>query len=303
MNIMIAADKNYFFPAVTLIVSLFHNHPDKQIILYFLCSGFSQEEYIRLEKLEKRYENKQIICLDITEEQTKGLHSFGRFSVGAFYRILALDMIPEEVDRILYLDVDMVVTRDISELFEAAMEKPVWVCYDINNYPQGNIEYHKNNAGLGKDAPYFNSGMILFDMKYVRENNTKDVLIKDIQCNFDRYKLVDQDALNRYYQGNCEFIPWEIYNCPCVPYISTVPVYQKQEQLAAYAKIKEWQEKEDAYRLYDVTTDILNRASIIHFCTEMKPWKDRNFYLENVNLQSGYRIYSRFERLAERLLK
>ena len=87
------------------------------------------------------------------------------------------------------------------------------------------------------------------------------------------------------------------------PYISTVVSYQKQEQLAAYAKIKDWQEKEDAYRLYDVTTDILNRASIIHFCTEMKPWEDRNFYLENVNLQSGYRIYSRFERLAERLLK
>ncbi len=304
MDIMIAADLNYFSPALTLIVSLFHNHMEKDMNIYFLCSEFGEKEFAVLDKIEKRYKNKKIICFNISEEQTEGLRSFGRFSVGAFYRILGLEMIPTEVERILYLDVDMVVTRDITGLFEMDMTEPVLVCDDINNILQGNMEYHKAIVHLTPEDKYFNSGMILFDMEYVRQKHVRERLLDDIKDNFDRYKLVDQDALNRYYHGISRFIPWEKYNCPCVPYLSLDTGHVTGERnLLTYAELQRMQDPKNELQIFDVTAGILAEASIIHFCSEMKPWKDREFYQCNQNMQQVYKIYNRYERLAARLMK
>ena len=129
-------------------------------------------------------------------------------------------------------------------------------------------------------------------------------MLDDIKDNFDRYKLVDQDALNRYYHGISRFIPWEKYNCPCVPYLSLDTRHVIGERnLLTYAELQRMQDPENGLQIFDVTEGILAEASIIHFCSEMKPWKDREFYQCNQNMQQVYKIYNRYERLAARLMK
>lgn len=306
LQIMVAADSNYLYPAMVLLVSLFHNHREQQMEISFLHSGLSWQELEQLRYLEGRWAKKKIHLVEIMEEQLQGLHSFDRFSVAAFYRILGLGILPDTVKRVLYLDVDMVVNGELTPLFEMEMDEPLGACYDINNELQGNIDYHKSVVGIPAGQPYFNSGMLLIDMDYVREKHIKDALLADITQNFERYSLIDQDALNKYYCGRTSYLPWQKYNCPCVPFIvqGMTPQGEKEDtqiEFLPYSRIRE-QTNGDGDCFYDVTNQILGRAVILHFCTSQKPWREREFYLQE-NMKEAYAVYHRYERMLERILR
>lgn len=301
LQIMVAADSNYLYPAMVLLVSLFHNHREQQMEVCFLHSGLSRQELGQLRSLEDRWPEKKIHLVEIMEEQLQGLRSFDRFSVAAFYRILGLGILPDTVKRVLYLDVDMVVNGDLTPLFERPMEEPLGACYDINNELQGNIDYHKSVVGIPAGQPYFNSGMLLIDMDYVRKNHVKDILLDDIIHNFERYTLVDQDALNKYYCGRTSYLPWQKYNCPCVPFIVQDMETQEDAQ-TEFLPYSEIQEQADGDCFYDVTNRVLGRAVVIHFCTSQKPWREREFYLQE-NMKGAYAVYHRYERILERILR
>lgn len=99
MDIMIAADLNYFLLALTLIVSLFHNHMERDMNIYFLCSEFGEKEFAVLDKIESRRRDSggfpNRIRLDV---YTDNILSFcGRhISAGAFcLRKVVTGMLPE----------------------------------------------------------------------------------------------------------------------------------------------------------------------------------------------------------------
>ncbi len=299
LHIMVAADRNYLYPALVLLVSLLHNHRNDDLTIYFLQSGLSIQDQQLLQKLEEKWK-KTIYCIEVTEDCRQGLKGFDRFSVAAFYRILGMELVPHSVDRILYLDVDMVVNQNLLELFSMDLTNPLAACYDINNELQGNIDYHKSVLGISREQPYFNSGMLVMDMEYIRKHHVKEIVFKDILEHFEEYTLVDQDALNRYYVGKTLYLPWQKYNCPCVPLLSTdaTGVFD-QEKLLSYQELRNWQEEDREG--YDVTNQIIQEASVIHFCTSQKPWRDREFYRKE-NMTVARIIYERYERLLQRVL-
>lgn len=303
LHIMIASDTNYLYPALVLLTSLFHNHYNHTVVVYFLQSGLSNQEQHLLQSMTKKWKKKEIKCIEVTEESLQGLRGFGRFSVAAFYRILGMDMVPEHVKRILYLDVDMVINKDLSELFTMRMNEPLAACYDINNELRGNIEYHKSVVGIapGKEHPYFNSGMLVLDMEYIRKYHVKESLLQDIAENFETYTLVDQDALNHYYVNKTLYLPWQKYNCPCVPFLITDKETENfcSESFLLYQEV--CTRLEERKNTFDVTNKMMQNASIIHFCTPKKPWQDREFYNAN-SMTAARTIYKRYEQLLQRIL-
>ena len=299
MNIMVAADFNYLYPARVLLTSIMHNHYEEHIDVYLLYSGISVDELNQTKSIVESWKNKKLYPVEIKKEYLKGLRGFGRFSVAAFYRIIGMQLLPEHIDKLLYLDVDMIVNKNISEIFEMQMKAPIMACYDINNYFQGNIDYHKSYIGLNEGEDYFNSGMLLIDMDYVRTNKTADKLLKDIWDNFERYELVDQDALNKYYRNKVVYLDWKKYNCPCIVYVSKKKCeFIKKEDFYTYTQIK----NNVSQKMYDVTEKILNNAGIIHFCTENKPWNREKLY-DIDNMKQVYRIYKRYEKILEIKIK
>ncbi len=299
INIMVAADLGYLYPAQVLLTSIMHNHQEEHIDIYFLYSGISLIELELTKNVVESWKNKKFYPIEIKEDSLQGLRGFGRFSVAAFYRILGMKLLSESIDKILYLDVDMIVNKNISKIFEHQMKAPIMACYDINNYFQGNIDYHKSYIGLSKSEEYFNSGMLLIDMNYVKNNETVDKLLDDILENFDRYELVDQDALNKYYRNKVVYLDWKKYNCPCIVYVSKKKCeFIKKEDFYTYTQIK----NNVSQKMYDVTEKILNNAGIIHFCTENKPWNREKLY-DIDNMKQVYRIYKRYEKILEIKIK
>lgn len=293
ITIMLASDKNYLYPAMVLLTSLFHNHRNQKVVVYLLYMGFSKEDLDSIYSFADTWSDKEICCIEVTNKELGGLKAFGRFSEAAYFRILGMYLLPGTVKKVLYLDVDMVVNNNLSELFSMQMNKPITACYDINNYLQGNIEYHKAILGIPEQFSYFNSGMLVMDLEYMRNHSVAGRLLADIEEHFEMYALVDQDALNKFFYYNTEWLPWQKYNCPCVPVFSTV---QKPEGIETLIVYKEILENSADIHGYDITSQLVSKASIIHFCTSQKPWRDRDFY-ERENMKEAMKIYQRYERL------
>lgn len=100
----------------------------------------------------------------------------------------------------LYLDGDIIVQHDLSELFDINLgEKVAAVVLD-----SGKIY---NKGGLRGELPkYFNSGVMLLNLKMMRENGFTQKLI-DAKIKLNNPKLVDQDAFNIAFRGFTKLLP------------------------------------------------------------------------------------------------
>lgn len=162
-----------------------------------------------------------------------------RFPVESYFRILALFILPDYVDRILWVDADMIIKDNISGLYEMEMGNGAIAVVRDQGPPTVISECYKR-LQLQQDSVYFNSGVILFDLNKVRENWSKDIFqewITNIQV---RLEYPDQDILNLMFEK-------EIWIC------SDKWNYQ----------IKSWTE---------IKEEDLRKAAIIHYVGPYKPW-------------------------------
>ncbi len=299
ITVMIAADRNYFYPTMVFLTSLFHNHRKQKVDVWLLQMGFTPEDSTAIEALCSAWTDKQVHLIEITQERLGSLKPFGRFSVATFFRILGMRLLPTYIKKVLYLDVDMIVNQNLSELFTEKTDQPLYACYDINNDLQGNIDHHREVLGIPEGYGYFNAGMLLMDLEWIRHHHVADALIEDIEKNSSLYELVDQDALNRFYYQHMEYLPWERYDCPCVPFLSR---QSDGTDLSSLIRYKELQQLTGDTPGYDITNQIISKAAILHYCTSQKPWRDQDFYQQE-NMQEAYAIYRRYERMYQRLEK
>ena len=132
------------------------------------------------------------------------------WSLDMYLRILAFEYLPKELDKILYMDSDMQAFNDIEEIFDMdisnhtiAARKEPWRFVDNNI---------KNScANNNYDHEYFNSGVLLMNLKKIREIWTKEKIIELITT----MKLIfpDQDVLNKLCCEKEIYFMNDRYNC------------------------------------------------------------------------------------------
>ena len=139
INILICSDKNYIMPTAVLLKSLSLNNrtilnnsdedltavksntsiytiDNLNINVYILNSDLDDSDISNLKHIVNE-RNLNIISLKVNEDDFKDLPVSGHISKSAYYRILASELLPETVDRVLYLDCDIIINGSIKELY------------------------------------------------------------------------------------------------------------------------------------------------------------------------------------------
>ena len=129
-----------------------------------------------------------------------------------YYRLLAPIILPESLDRILYIDPDTLIINKLDELWN--MEFPKGKIYAAASHAIiGNLSDNINKLRLDTDHSYFNTGVILMDLKKARKIVDMDEIIKTVNESKDiELILPDQDIFNTMYGKYTIEIPDEIYN-------------------------------------------------------------------------------------------
>lgn len=126
-----------------------------------------------------------------------------RGSYGAYYRILLDKIIDKDVGYILYLDADILVRKDIRQLFKSTnLTNSVFAaCEDFAIASQSqSIDYRieplsSDYKALSIDLTnYINSGVLLINLHEYRKNNISDICISLLKTHSP--SLHDQDLLN-----------------------------------------------------------------------------------------------------------
>ena len=186
--------------------SLLKNNPKTKKV-YLLIESENMEDVPYLSQLKKDYNvefeliNFNNIKKNYIKDSNPNIDT--PYTDYAFCKIILPDVVKE--DKVIYLDMDTVVTKDVSRLWN----------WDLgNNIVAGCLDNVKRSAyfntlEIGNDGKYINTGVMLMDLKRMREE-------KIIEKSFDilnskKLKFPDQDALNIVCQGMIQYIP-SLYN-------------------------------------------------------------------------------------------
>ena len=217
VTVVVAVDNNYVPHLAALIESIKEYFPQTRFLDFVVLDGGIHE--INKKLLEKQFfmnfKNGSINYIDC-KDLYKNIKTHAYFTEATFYRISIVRLLPNH-KKVLYLDTDIIVLSDISELFDLTLgEKYIaaaapdicmkeWIARGHKKtIPKrykgfkGIVvsEYVKNHLGLGESAgDYFQAGVMLFDLENFKEADIEKSAITDLTEN--KYWLLDQDVLNK----------------------------------------------------------------------------------------------------------
>ena len=139
------------------------------------------------------------------------------WSIEMYYRLMMSDLLPYNVDRILYLDVDIIINKSLSEFYNKDFSgKELIVCDDKGgkNTPES---YGKKHREMFKTAyknghRYFNSGVLLMNMELLRDHYSFNNYLKAMENWSFEMEAPDQDILNWVHWKNVSFTDFQIYD-------------------------------------------------------------------------------------------
>lgn len=194
--IVYATDQNYLFYTCVSITSLAERAAKNTFYKIYVLTGegFRDDENL-IKAVEERYGNVKIRIINVNTKLFD--HVFIKnehISKAAFYRLAICDNIDE--DRCIYLDSDTVVTEDLQELWNCKMDgyylagcRDVWIDWlTEEESEQRRIESH-----LPGMEDYVNSGVLVFNLKKIREDKLNDLFIEHMNI---QYPYEDQDIIN-----------------------------------------------------------------------------------------------------------
>ena len=201
LNICCNIDDNYAPACGVMLSSLFEHNKGAKFKIHILHSKLSDENKINLNEIITAQNSEcHFHTVDDTLLEGVRLHRENRpLTKAAYYRILLSSVLDKSVSKVLYLDSDLIVCRDITALFSLnlkgyalAATRDIGKLMDERRMPLS-ISYHKH---------YFASGLMLVNLDYWRENNSEKDLIAASKMEDRFLDQFDQDSLNAVFHDH-----------------------------------------------------------------------------------------------------
>lgn len=212
INIVFASDNNYAQHTAVAMASVLVNTKVPQRIQFYLIDDEIQQE--NKEKITKTVQNLggNIEFIKIKNSRLEDCYVSGELSRASYFRLDIANILDENIEKIIYLDCDLLVYDDIEKMWQLDMGgKPVAATCDLGIMASARVRKQKNKfIGLPFDAPYFNAGVLIMDLKKWRDGNYAEAIIALATQN--KYTNHDQDALNKFFMNNWQEIPlrWDV---------------------------------------------------------------------------------------------
>ncbi|ARA94428.1 hypothetical protein AWN76_015550 [Rhodothermaceae bacterium RA] len=133
----------------------------------------------------------------------KGLHG----EIVPFVKIFIAESVSPEVERILYLDADVIVLSGILNLFNIDMDGNVVAAVSHETVNRSYARSLYLGEGFGGGDRIFNSGVMLIDVSRWKNGGISDRLVRFVDTNHNRYDGADQVPMNVILRNRVMFLP------------------------------------------------------------------------------------------------
>lgn len=210
MDIVCSTDICYVMQTGIMLTSLFENNREADIRVHVLHNGIDSNSITLIERIAYDYGQKTKFYL--VDETLFSAFPIGRdgqnthvgTSYATYYRLFLSELLPDDINRVLYLDGDIIVTDSLNDLWTTDMhDKAIAAVPDSYN---NKIE-HYNRLHYPQPFGYFNAGVLLINLDYWRANNVADVFCQYASARPDSLYCHDQDILNYIFRDSKIVLP------------------------------------------------------------------------------------------------
>ena len=249
MPVFLAGDANYAPYIGTCLYSILENSAARYVFYLLVPPEFDQSGKRSLQKLTRLYPNCRLKFINMGGHFKQIKLKIAHITYPTYYRLLIAELFPE-LDKCIYLDADMIACGDLGELYAQNIDgcylgavKTPYVYLD-----RGGPAFLRS-IGLQRCQTYFNAGVLLLNLKKIREDNLTAVFQKLIAR---RLPTQDQDILNIACGDKVKLLDYK-YNC----------------------KPKYLTERKKLYPLFGrrMIEEAYRRPVLIHYSNKIKPWQ------------------------------
>lgn len=197
INVCLACDDNYSKQAGVVIASVLVNANKEDDISFYILDGGISEEHKDEIYLLKAIKECNIIFVEIDQSlfiDYMKIKTHSYITIPTYYRLMLPTLLPN-VSRIIYFDCDVVVNSSLSALFNTEM----------GDYLIAGVR-DLNKKMLKKNPSYVNAGMLVFDLKNMRNDNTENKFLSWTVQNSEKIKLGDQEIINEVCKGRIKIV-------------------------------------------------------------------------------------------------
>ena len=257
--VVLAADNNYAMPMMVTMASMIQTAAESTIYHFYLLvpGGFSENN---VEKIKRLCDSSGKCTVKIIDMHSAYKNAYIReghhITIAAYYRLQIPSLLPE-IDKCIYLDVDVVVRDDLAEFWDTELQDYYLFGVRAAGYYDTvkKIENRKKTMGISDFDTYLNSGVLLMNLKKIREDKLERRFAELAE---EDWESQDQDILNIACHGGIKLAEFK-YNAMTKYPLDDDNAYEKIVCLKREYKKNDW----DFGRKSPV---------IIHYADKAKPW-------------------------------
>lgn len=258
--IVMAADNNYALPMMVTVASLLQTaHSNTTYSFNLLVSGdFSEANKEKIQKICDQYKKYKLNFINMRDSYEDAYLKIKHISTATYYRLKLPSLLPN-IKKCIYLDVDLIVKKDLSGMFRINIDDKYLAGVRAAGYygSEEMIEQNKKRLELENFDTYVNAGVLIMNLEKMRQNSMEDIFEKLLE---KQWSSQDQDILNAACHGKIRIIEYT-YNVMTKYPLDDDNAYNKIFYLKrAYTK-KEWNHGR-------------KKPTIIHYADSRKPWND-----------------------------
>ena len=268
-----AADDNYSMPlAATLHSAIVNLKSDRNMTLFVIDGGISRANKRKILQTI-RSPRVSLSWLQPKKALFKNVPTSQSITIAAYYRLVIPAILPQHLTKAIYLDSDLIVRGNLEELWNIDIEENYLLAVQDMGTPyvsssRGLMNYEM--LGIPADYKYFNSGVLVMNLKKWREDSISKKVFEYLDQNKEYVRWHDQDGLNAILAGKWgELDP-------------------RWNQLPYIFRYSSWSE---SYFPEDVYNGLIHDPHIVHFSTRDKPWKgdcnhpQKDLFFENIDMK------------------
>lgn len=191
------------------LVSMLENSSGSVNIHIIMDDTITEKNKERFLDLQKKYEC-SVFLYEIDKKMLERFNSVTRmYSIGTLFRFYVADVIPTSIERVIYLDDDIVVNTDIVKLWDMDLEgNDIAACHDVGVYDNKFVPGPCNDGDVSK-YDYFNQGVLILDLEKIRAKGDFLHLCMNLLVKHPNYTMLDQDVFNVIFNRRVKYIPTE----------------------------------------------------------------------------------------------
>ena len=199
VHLLLCANARYLQHVAVCLTSLLVNNPDLFFDIVIVGRATERLDQGKLARTLARFANKSLSFREFTPPAGRllPLNPRAHYTLDNWTRLWIEEFFDEDIARVLYLDADIVVVGSLAPLWHVELDGALLGAVDIPGSDRG-----VTHLGMRAEDGYFNSGVLLVDLKQWRETRALDTVLGYIEAYPELMtRDVDQEALNACFHG------------------------------------------------------------------------------------------------------